>query len=108
MFVDGALGLTSAANRFIFQLLGGFSRLANFRRWFVAANDCQLHHLLHRLGIGSSKVHPHQRLFKGVLGAVAVIETGFGTARCDPPRAGFGISVLLRWRLSAQLSGVAS
>ena len=24
MFVDGALGLTSAANRFIFQLLGGF------------------------------------------------------------------------------------
>ena len=29
MFVDSALGLTSAANRFIFQPLGGFSRLAN-------------------------------------------------------------------------------
>jgi len=28
VFVDGALGLTSAANRFIFQPLGGFSRLA--------------------------------------------------------------------------------
>ena len=78
------VGIDKCCEQVQLSTFGWLSRLANFRRWFVAANDCQLHHLLHRFGIGSSKVHPHQRLFFGVLGAVAVIETRFGTRGVTP------------------------
>ena len=50
--------LTKPADRFIVPPLGDFFRLANLRRWFVAANDCQLRFWLRRFGIGSPKVLP--------------------------------------------------
>jgi hypothetical protein len=75
--------------------LGDFPRLANLRRWFVAANDCQLHLWLRPFGMTVQKFNPRQRLFEGFLAQLQCVKSSLERPGLTPLRGSFGDSVLL-------------